>query len=167
MSVRPALLLPTMLLVFGCAPPPEVPFDSAAKAEIKSDVESRVRGYIQAMMDMDGEYMLGFFADTEDFLYDDHGTPPIGYDEYMEGFTPFLESGSSFESIDVGTLETVVLGPNARVLQPRVFLDDAGWRRQLDQRERDLGVCSQELRWRLEGHPFRRYAPLWVTVLPA
>jgi ketosteroid isomerase-like protein len=113
MRARPAFLLGTIFLISGCGSPPEVPFDSAAQEEIRRVVEGRVLGYVQAMKDMDGDYMFGFFADSEDFVFDDYGTPPIGYADYTAGLQPIIESGAEFTKLEIGEIRTVVLGPTA------------------------------------------------------
>jgi uncharacterized protein (TIGR02246 family) len=103
----------TVLVLSGCASPPEAVFDSAAKEEVRSAVEDRIQGYIQAVRDLNLDYMLDFFDNSEDFVFDDHGSPPIGYEEYAEVLREFAESGMTVTSEDMSPLQTVVLGPGA------------------------------------------------------
>ena len=107
MKATSTFLIGMILLVPGCASPPEAMFDSAAKEEIRQEVEDRVMGYVQAMKDMDAEYMLDFFADSEGFVFDDYGAPPMGYEEYVGSLPEFIESGASFPRIDVSSMEVV------------------------------------------------------------
>jgi ketosteroid isomerase-like protein len=113
MRVTSVFLVGTILFVSTCAAPPEKVFDAAAKEEVRNAVEGRVMGYVQAMQEMDLDYMLDFFANSEDFAFDDYGSPPVGYDEYAEVLRGFAGSGSSITSLEMGTPLIVVLGPSA------------------------------------------------------
>ena len=51
-------------------------------------------------------------AHSQDLLYPDHATPPIGNAEYSAGLTPFIESGESFPNTEIKSLEVVALEPS-------------------------------------------------------
>jgi len=44
------------------------------KSEISKEIEDRVYGYAEACKQLDGEYMKGFWADTDDFVFAGDGT---------------------------------------------------------------------------------------------
>ncbi len=98
-----------VLLASGCIPPPEAEMDAATKEAVRSAVEERVLGYFQAMRDSDLEYMLGYYADSDDFVYADFGNPTLGYDDYADFLRGFVESGMSITSLEVDPPHIVVL----------------------------------------------------------
>ncbi len=98
-----------VLLAFGCTAPATDELDSVTRETVRSAVEERVLGYFQAMRDSDLEYMLGYYADSDDFVYADFGNPTQGYDEYAAFLRGFIESGMSVTSLEVDPPHIVVL----------------------------------------------------------
>lgn len=99
-------------VVCGCASAAPV-LDAATEEAVRSAVEQRVSGYAQAMRDGDVEYMLGFYANEENFVFADNGVLAVGYEAHAERLRATVESGRTVASLEISNPQIFVLSPNA------------------------------------------------------
>lgn len=107
-------ILPTLLIiVLGACQPPSSETPVRSPAEIEGEVAARVEGYLQAIKDLDLEYMRGFWADVEGFTVASDGTLIVGYQPWMDQIQTLVEGVESVSYMETSNPRIFVLGPDA------------------------------------------------------
>jgi len=82
------------------------------KTEITKEIEARVNGYAEACKQLDGEYMKGFWADTEDFVFAGDGTFTSNT-EWRAQLDGLFDEIQSFTKMDISDMKVYVYSDNA------------------------------------------------------
>jgi ketosteroid isomerase-like protein len=91
MIIRTLTAAGAILLLWSCSASAPARLTDADRAEVRAAVQERMDGYLDAVRRQDLDWMLGFWADTDEFVFAGDGSLIAGYD----GFGTQLRAASA------------------------------------------------------------------------
>ena len=115
------MIIPLVILLcftFGCQQGEEVAeiMSDQEKEDIAQAVEERIADYLDAIKQLDIERMLGFWADTEGFVFAGDGLLTVGYDKYAAQLREAMSNTAEVKSIAYKNPHVYVLSKDAASL---------------------------------------------------
>ena len=102
-----------VLLCSACRPVPPPELTAADKASIAEALEERVSGYAEAARRRDVDYMLGFWADVDEFVIAGDGELTVGYDAWADFIRQSIVEFPVVNSITTRNPHVYVIGLDA------------------------------------------------------
>lgn len=111
-------LVTLLCFTFGCQEGEEVAeiLSNQEKEIVAQAVEERIAYYIDAVKQLDIERMLGFWADTEGFVFAGDGLLTVGYDTYTAQLREVISNTAEVTSIAYKKPHVYVLSKDAASL---------------------------------------------------